>query len=82
MKKVDVEKMSTNILERDKEGVLRWSGSRSVGRSQKRWTDTVKLCLRKRGLDVRQARRILNARSEWLEFVSGNAWSVAREMSS
>ena len=28
-------------------------GSRSVGRLQNRWIDTVKDCLKKRGLDVR-----------------------------
>ena len=33
------------------------AGSCSVGRSQKRWIDTVKDCLKKRGLDVRQANR-------------------------
>ena len=33
-----------------------YAGSRSVGRPQKRWTDTVKHCLKKRGLNVRQAR--------------------------
>ena len=32
-------------------------GSHSVGRPRKRWFDTVKECLKKRGLDVRQARR-------------------------
>ena len=31
-------------------------GSRSVGWPRKRWIDTVKNCLKKRGLDVRQAR--------------------------
>ena len=31
------------------------AGSRSVDRPRKRWTDTVKDCLKKRGLDVRQA---------------------------
>ena len=36
--------------------------SRSVGRPQKRWIDTVKECLRKRGLDVRQARRMVQDR--------------------
>ena len=29
------------------------AGSRSVGRPRKRWIDTVKECLRKRGLDVK-----------------------------
>ena len=35
------------------------AASRSVGRSRKRGTDTVKECLKKRGLDVRQTRRIV-----------------------
>ena len=34
------------------------AGSRSVSRPRKRWINTVKDCLRKRGLDVRQARRM------------------------
>ena len=34
-------------------------GSRSVGRPRKRWIDTVRDCLRKRGLDIRQARRMV-----------------------
>ena len=33
------------------------AGCRSVGRPWKRWIDTVKDCLKKRGVDVRQARR-------------------------
>ena len=32
------------------------AGSRSVGRPLKRWIDTMKNCLKKRGLDVRQSR--------------------------
>ena len=47
------------------------SGSRLVGRPQKSWINTVKECLRKRGLDVRQARRIVKDRSEWRGFVRG-----------
>ena len=31
------------------------AGIRSVGWPRKRWIDTVKDCLKKRGLDVRQA---------------------------
>ena len=54
------------------------AGSRSVGRPRKRWIDTVKECLRKRGLDVRQPRRMLHDRSKWRWFVRGNAWDVAR----
>ena len=38
------------------------AGSRSVGRPRKRWNDTVKGSLEKRGLDVRQGRRMLQYR--------------------
>ena len=44
-----------------------------VGRTQKRWIDIVKECLRKRGLDVRQARRMVQDRSDCQGFVRGNA---------
>ena len=40
------------------------AGNRSVGRTWKRWIDTVNECFRKRGLDVRQARRMVEDRSE------------------
>ena len=40
------------------------AGSQSLGKSLKRWIDTVKECLRKRGLEVRQARRMVQDRSE------------------
>ena len=53
------------------------TGNRSVGRPPKRWIDTVKECLRKRGLDVRQARRTVQDRSEWRGFVRRNAWGIA-----
>ena len=56
------------------------AGSRSVGRPRNRWIDTVKECLKKRGLDVRQARRMVQDRSEWQRFVRGNTWGVARGM--
>ena len=39
------------------------TGSRSVGRPRKRCIYTAKECLRKRGLDVRQARRMVQDRS-------------------
>ena len=35
---------------------------------------------KKRGLNVEQARRMVYDRNEWGEFVSGNAWGVARGM--
>ena len=35
------------------------AGSRSGSRPRKRWIDTVKDCLRKRSLDVRQERRMM-----------------------
>ena len=54
------------------------AGSRSVGMSRKRWIDTVKECLKKRGLDVRQTRKMMQDRSEWQGFVSGNACGVTR----
>ena len=53
------------------------AGSRSVGRPRKRWIDTMKEFLIKRGLDVRQVRRMMLDRSEWWESVKGNAWGVA-----
>ena len=52
------------------------AGSCSVGRLRKRWIDAMD-CLRKRRLDVRQARRIVKDRSEWQGFVRGNAWGTA-----
>ena len=33
------------------------AGSRSMGRPRKRWTHTVKNCLKKRGLDIRQKKK-------------------------
>ena len=56
------------------------ASTRSVGRSGKRWIDIVKECLRKRSLDVRQARRMVQDRSEWWGFVRRNARGVAQEM--
>ena len=47
-------------------GLLReYDGSRSVDMPRKRWIDTMKDCLRKRSLNVRHARRIVQNRSEW-----------------
>ena len=44
--------------------VIEYAGSRLEGRWQKRWIDTMKDCLRKRGLDIRQARRMVGV-CEW-----------------
>ena len=60
-----------------KEYVGECAGISLVGRPQKRWTDTVKDCSRKRGLDVRQARRMVQDRSEWRGLVRGNAWECS-----
>ena len=57
-----------------------FAGSRSVGSPRKRLIDTVKECLKKRRVDVRQARRLVQDRSEWRGFVKGNAWGIARGM--
>ena len=56
-------------------------GSCSVGRPWKRWIDTGKECLKKRGLDVRQTRRMGYYRSVWQGCGSGNAWGIAQGMS-
>ena len=53
------------------------AGSRLVGRARKRWIDTVKECWKKRGLDVRQAKRMVHkcmertCEGEWWGFVRG-----------
>ena len=39
--------------------VGKFAGSRSVSRPRKKWIDTVKDCLRKKGLDVRKVRRMM-----------------------
>ena len=52
------------------------AGSRSVSRPRKRWDDTVRDCLKKRSFDVRQARKVVQERSEWGRFVRGNAWGT------
>ena len=66
-------------IERDKRAKrVECAGSRSVGSPRKRWIDTVKECLKKSGLDVRQARRMVQDRSEWQGFMRGYAWGIAR----
>ena len=51
-----------------------YAASRSVGRPRKKWIDTVKECLKKRGKEMVQDR------SDWRGFVRANAWGVSREM--
>ena len=68
-----VERMKNDrIAKRVYEGEC--AGSCSVGRPRKRWIETVKNCLKNRGSDIRQARRMVQGRSEWRGFVKGNAW--------
>ena len=55
-----------------------YASSRSVGGAQKRWNETVKDCLRKRGLDVRQVRRMGQDRSKCRGFLRGNPWGAVR----
>ena len=55
------------------------TGSHLMGRPQKRWIDTMKECLKKRGLDIRQEERILYERV-YGGGLNGNAWGVAWEM--
>ena len=45
------------------------AGTHSVDRPRKRWIDTVMEYLKIRGLDVRQAGRMVQVRSEWRGFV-------------
>ena len=57
-------------------------GRRLVGGPRKKWIDSVKECLKKRGLDVEEATRrmMVSDRNEWWKFVRGNAWGIARGM--
>ena len=51
-----------------------------MGRPWKRWIDTMKERLKKRWLDLRHARRMVQDRSEWQGFVMENAWGVGQGM--
>ena len=55
-------------------------GSRLVGGPGKRYIDSVNDCLKKRGLNVGQARRMVLDRSEWRGFVRGNVWGITSGM--
>ena len=58
-----------------------WRGWRGIGLPRefmrKRWINAVKECLRKRGLDVRQARRMVHDGNLWWGFVRRNTWGEA-----
>ena len=56
------------------------TGSFSLSRPRESWIDTVKECLRKRGVDVREGSRMVQHKSEWRGFVRRNAWGIARGM--
>ena len=56
------------------------TGSRLDGRPRNRQIDIVKDSSKKRGLDVRQAGRMVHHRSVWRGFVRRNALDVARRM--
>ena len=68
-------RVTKGVDEKSDEGVLRWfghvermendNGRCSLDRPQKSWIDTVKVCLKKRSLDVRQAWRMVHDRSVW-----------------
>ena len=51
-----------------------------VSRPRKRWIDTVKDCLKKMSLDVRQSRIMVYDRSVWRGFVRRNASVVTQPM--
>ena len=69
MKGLIMASYSGSAMERDRITkrvyVGEYAGSYSVGRPWKRWIDTVKECLKKRGLDVKQSRRMVQDKSEW-----------------
>ena len=70
-----VERMENNrIAKRGYVGEC--AGSRSFGSPRNRWMDTVKDYLKKRGLDVRQGRRMVHD-SSYSGVCEGNAWGVA-----
>ena len=73
-----VERMENDrIAKRIYVGECAWF--RLVGKPRKKWTDTMN-CLKKRGLDVRQTKKMVHDSNVWWGFVKRNAWSVARRM--
>ena len=59
-----VENMESDMIAR-RVYVEECTGSLSVPRPRKSWTDTVKECLRKRCFDIRQARRMVHHSNVW-----------------
>ena len=59
----DMERMENDMISK-RVYVGKCAGSWSVGRLQKRWIDNVKEFLRKRGFNVKQARRMMGVRVE------------------
>ena len=59
-----MERMQNDMIDK-RVYALECVGNRSVGRPWKRWIDTMKNILAKRDLDVRQARKMVQDRSEW-----------------
>ena len=51
-----------------------------MARLQKRWIDTMKECLKKRGLVFRETGRMMHDRRVRLGFVRGNLWGIDRGM--
>ena len=51
--------------------IAKCAGSRSVGRPRKRWIGNLKECLRKRSLNIKKGRRMVQDRSEWRGIVRG-----------
>ena len=72
MKASHVEKMERDMIA-TRVYVGECAGSHSVDGPRKRWIVNVKECLKKRCLDVKQARRVVQDRSEWRGFVRENA---------
>ena len=74
---IHAERMENNRIAK-RVYVGEYAGSPSMRRSWKRWIDTVKDCLKKKGSDVRQARRMVHDRGVWRGYVRENGWGVAR----
>ena len=72
-----------NEMKRDFERIYvgERAGSRSVGRLRKGWINTVKACLKKkRGVNVRQGRRMVHDKSELAGVYEGKCVGRSRTM--